>query len=154
MPAATKESEGKIKDFISKHLENITEASKVRFREIQKLVKREFGQGMFMPSLSKMINSIRPDLAKPARKKAARRGRKRGPGRPAGAGRRGPGRPRGSAGGAGGFLIKLGRRLSLAGSKDRVQAVIDKMVAAGQSLGRLKVYALSPVGVSTRVTLE
>ncbi len=34
------------------------------------------------------------------------------------------------------------------------QAVIDKMVAAGQKLGRLKVYALSRVGVATRVTLE
>ena len=154
MAEQTKESESKIKDFLSKHLENITEASKVRFREIQKVVKREFGQGVFMPTLSKWINSIRPDLAKPSRRKAGRRGPKGKPGPKAGARRRGPGRPRKSAGGTGAYLIKVGRRLSLAGSKDRVQAIIDKMVAAGQSLGRLRVYALSQIGVSTRVTLE
>ena len=100
-----------------------------------------------MPKLSQLINSVRPDLAKPARKKA-KRGRK--------AGKRGPGRPPGvkRGAGAGAFLVKVGRKLSLAKSKDRVQAIIDKMVAAGQSLGRLRVFALSKVGVSTRVTIE
>ncbi|KAF0244393.1 MAG: hypothetical protein FD180_2576 [Planctomycetota bacterium] len=135
----------KVKDFLGKHLTNISEASKVKFREIQKAVKHEFGQGLFMPKLSQLINSVRPDLAKPARKKAKRRRK---------AGKRGPGRPPGVKRGAGAFLVKVGRKLSLAKSKDRVQAIIDKMVAAGASLGRLKVFALSKVGVSTRVTIE
>ncbi len=141
----------KVKDFLGKHLTSITEASKVKFREIQKAVKHEFGQGLFMPKLSELINSVRPDLAKPARKKS---GKKRKAGKP---GRR-PGRPPGSgrkaAASGGAFLVKVGRKLSLARSKDRVQAIIDKMVAAGQSLGRLKVYTLAPVGVATKVTIE
>ena len=137
----------KVKDFLGKHLKEISEASKVKFREVQKAVKHEFGQGLFMPKLSELINSVRPDLAKPKRKKAGRRGRKPGrrPGRP-------PGSKRSAAGGA--FLVKVGRKLSLAKSKDRVQAIIDKMVAAGKSLGRLRVFALSRIGVSTRVTIE
>jgi hypothetical protein len=137
----------KVKDFLGKHLTNISEASKVKFREVQKAVKHEFGQGLFMPKLSELIKSVRPDLSKPARRKASR-GRK--------AGKRGPGRPPGvrTSTGSGSFLIKVGRKLSLAKSKDKVQAIIDKMVAGGQSLGRLKVYALSRVGVSTRVTIE
>lgn len=148
MPASTLDFD-KVKDFLGKHLTNISEASKVKFREIQKAVKHEFGQGLFMPKLSELIKSVRPDLAKPARRKA---GSRKAAGRP---GRR-PGRPPGSrskapAGGA--FLVKVGRKLSLAASKDSVQSIIDKMVAAGQSLGRLKVYALTPVGVATKVTL-
>jgi hypothetical protein len=153
-------SDSKIRDFLSKHLSNIAEGAKVRFREIQKAVKSEFGKGMFMPELSAVIHSIRPDLAKKKRGKRggwrAGAGRppgpRRGPGRPKGSGR-GPGRPRKAAAG-GTYLVKLGRKLSLAKSRDRVQAVIDKLVAAGQSLGRLKVYALSQVGVSTRVTID
>lgn len=141
----------KVKDFLGKHLGSITEASKVKFREIQKAVKHEFGQGLFMPKLSELINSVRPDLAKPARKKAGKRRKAgktgRGPGRPPGSGRKASG-----AGGA--FLVKVGRKLSMARSKDRVQAIIDKMVAAGQSLGRLSVYALTKVGVATKVTIE
>ncbi|MCE9580933.1 MAG: hypothetical protein K8T20_00295 [Planctomycetes bacterium] len=141
----------KIKDFLSRHLTGITEASKVKFREIQKAVKTEFGQGLFMPKLSELIQSVRPDLTKPKRKPAKRRkkaGKKgRGPGRPPGSGKK-------MKGSSGVFLVKVGRKLSLARSKDRVQAIIDKMVAGGQSLGRLKVYALSQVGVATRVTIE
>lgn len=152
MPASTIDFD-KVKDFLGKHLTNITEASKVKFREIQKAVKHEFGHGLFMPKLSELINSVRPDLAKPARRKAGRKKAGR-PGRPPG---RRPGRPPGSgrtAAAGGSFLVKVGRKLSLAASKNRVQAIIDRMVAAGQSLGRLKVYALTPVGVATKVTIE
>lgn len=149
MPASTLDFD-KVKDFLGKHLTNISEASKVKFREIQKAVKHEFGQGLFMPKLSELIKSVRPDLAKPARRKG---GRRKAAGKP---GRR-PGRPPGSGSKApsgGAFLVKVGRRLSLAASKNRVQSIIDRMVAAGQSLGRLKVYALTPVGVATKVTIE
>lgn len=81
---------------------------------------------------------------------------KRGPGRPPGSrNKRGPGRPPGStvASTSGQYLIKVGRRLSFARSRDRVQALIDKMVSSGQSLGRLQIFQLSRVNVSTRVTL-
>jgi len=162
MPETDKDTDLKIKDYITSHLSSITEAGKVKFREIQKAVKHQFGKGMFMPQLSSLIRSIRPDLAKPPRKAGKKKrgpgrpkgsGRRRGPGRPPGSGRRGPGRPP-KATASGMFLVKLGRKLSLAASRDRVQSLIDKMVAAGQSLGRLKVYALTKVGVSTRVTIE
>ena len=141
---------GKVTDFLKSKLKDISDSTKVRFRELNKAISHEFGQGLFIPKLSSIVNSIRPDLSKPKRGKAGRKGKRRGrrPGRP-------PGRPAGARRATGGaFLVKVGRKMSLARSKDRVQAIIDKMVAAGQSLGRLKVFALTQVGVSTRVTLE
>jgi hypothetical protein len=139
----------KVKEFLSKHLAGITEAGKVKFRAIQKAVKSHFGKGMFMPQLSEVLRSVRPDLAKPARKKARRRGRKPGP-KPGRRGGRRPGRPAGSSA----FLVQVGRKLQLAKSRDRVQAVIDNLVAAGKSIGRLKVFALTRIGVATKVMLE
>jgi len=140
----------KVKAFVTKELKDLTEPKHVKFRVLNKHIKSEFGTGMFIPQLSALVRSARPDLAKPARKAGKRRGRKPGP-KPGKKYARRVGR---SVGSNGEFLVKVGRKLSLAKSRDRVQALIDKMVAAGQSLGRLKVYALSLVGVQTRVTLE
>ena len=141
----------KAKEFVTKHLKDITDPAQVKFRSILKALKGEFGRGMFIPQLSAMVRSIRPDLTKPARKVARRRrGAKPGP-KPGKKYAKRAGRPAASNGS---FLVKFGRKLSLAGSRDRVQAAIDKLVAAGKSLGRLKVYALSPVGVTTKVTIE
>jgi len=158
-----------VKEYLKTHLAHFTEPAQVRFREIQKQVKSQFGYGMFMPQLSALIREINPALSKPPRKKAGKKkpagkpGRKAGrkpgpkpgrkPGRPAGT-RRGPGRPRGTGNTAGQFLIRVGRKLWFARSRDHVQSIIDKMVAAGQSLGRLRIFSLSPVRVSTRITLE
>lgn len=140
----------KVNDFLTKHLKDVTEPKQVKFRAINKALKREFGKGLFIPQLSAVVRSLRPDLTKPTRQAAKRRrGAKPGP-KP---GRKYAKRSDGK-GANGAFLVKIGRKLSLAKSRDRVQAVIDKMVAAGQSLGRLKVYALSPVGVTTRVSIE
>jgi hypothetical protein len=138
----------KVKDFLGKQLKDVTEATKVKFRALNKALKSEFGSGLFIPRLSAVVRSLRPDLAKPAKKAGTRRRRGAKPGPKPG---RRPGRP---AGGSGAFLLKVGRKLSLVKSRDGVQSAIDKMVAAGQSLGRLKVYALSHVGITTKVTIE
>jgi hypothetical protein len=69
----------KVKSFFTKHLKRITKSAKVKFRAINKTVKKQFGKGMFTPHLSAVVRSIRPDLAKPAKAAVKRRGRKPGP---------------------------------------------------------------------------
>lgn len=148
--AAEKLDLEKVKEFLTKQLKDVTEPGQVRFRPLNKDVKREFGTGLFIPQLSALVRAIRPDLAKPARRTGKRRGRKPGP-KP---GRR-PGRPaKPLASGNGAFLVQVGRTLHLVRSRDRVQAAVDKHIASGQSISRLKVYALSPVGIRTEVVLE
>lgn len=78
----------KVKEFVGKQLKDLTEPNQVKFRVLNKEIKKEFGKSLFLPTLSEVVKSARPDLAKPARKTSFRRGRKPGP-KP---GRR-PGRP-------------------------------------------------------------
>lgn len=141
----------KVKSFLTKHLEKVTEPAKVKYRAINKAVKREFGKGLFVPQLSAMVRSIRPDLAKPA--KAAgkrRRGRKPGPKPGKKYGRR-AGRPVASNGA--GYMITVGRKSQTVRSHARLQAVVDQLVAGGASVGGLKIFRLVPVTVATRVEI-
>lgn len=153
----------KVKEFLTKQVKDITEPSQVKFRALNKQIKSEFGKSLFIPQLSATMRELRPDLAKPPRGTSGkRRGRKPGPKPGRKAGRKPgpkPGKKYAKRGVRGTmsnreFLVILGRKMFLAKSRDRVQVVIDKLVAAGQGLGRLKVYALSPVGISTRVSLD
>ncbi len=146
--AADKLDLEKVKDFVTKQLKDLTEPKQVKFRALNKQIKREFGKSLFIPQLSDVVKSARPDLAKPARKAGKRRGRKPGP-KP---GRR-PGRPPGSAASADGtFLVKVGRKLKLVNSRERVQAAVDKHLSAGGSFSKLKIYSLHMV--TTKVVIE
>lgn len=139
----------KVKEFVGKQLKDLTESKQVKFRVLNKEIKKEFGKSLFLPTLSEVVKSARPDLAKPARKIEARRGRKPGP-KP---GRR-PGRPARVPASRDEFLVQVGRSLRLVNSLQRVQATIDKHLNAGHSLSRLKVYALRKMELTTQVVLR
>lgn len=129
----------KVKSFLTKHLKSFKDASTIKLRRVQKAVAKQFGQGLFMPKLSALVKSIRPDyVAKPttARKTAAKR--------------RGPGRPAASVNGAA-YIVQLGRKSQTVRSHARLQAVVDQLLAGGASVGKLKVFRLVPVTVATRV---
>ena len=137
-----------VKDFLTKQLKNVTESTKVKYRAINKAVRREFGKGLFVPQLSALVRSIRPDLAKPAKAAVKRRGRKPGP-KP---GIRRGGRPAASANGAA-YIITIGRKSQTVRSRARLEAVVDKLLAGGASVGKLKIFRLVPVTVATRVEI-
>lgn len=139
----------KVKEFVGKQLKDLTEPNQVKFRVLNKEIKKEFGKSLFLPTLSEVVKSARPDLSKPARKTAARRGRKPGP-KP---GRR-PGRPARIPSSSSAFLVQVGRSLRLVNSLQRVQATIDKHLNAGQSLSRMKVYELRKMELTTQVVLQ
>jgi hypothetical protein len=153
--AADKLDMEKVKELLTKQLKDVMDPKQVKFRVLNREIKKEFGTGMFIPALSAAVKFVRPDLAKPARKSGNRRGRKAGPK----SGRRGPGRPPGrpantTVSSNGAFLVQIGRTLKLVRSRDRVQAAVDQHVGSGQSLSRLKVYTLRPVTITTQVVLE
>ena len=140
----------KVKSFLTKHLKGITESAKVKFRAINKALKREFGKGLFIPQLSAMVRSLRPDLTKPAKQAdKRRRGAKPGPKPGRKYAKRG-GRPaaNGSA-----YMITVGRKSQTVRSHARLQAVVDQLLAGGASVGKLKIFRLVPVTVATRVEI-
>lgn len=139
----------KVKEFVGKQLKDLTEPKQVKFRVLNKEIKKEFGKSLFLPTLSEVVKSARPDLAKPARKPAARRGRKPGP-KPV----RRPGRPTRIPASSNTYLVQVGRSLRLVKSLQRAQATIDKHLSAGQSLSHLKVYALRKMELTTQVVLQ
>lgn len=139
----------KVKSFLTKQLKGITESAKVKFRAINKSVKRQFGKGLFIPQLSAMVRSIRPDLAKPAKAVTKRRGRKPGP-KP---GTKYAKRAVAPAMDGAGYIVKVGRKSQAVRSHTRLQAVVDRLLAGGTSVGKLKVFRLVPVTVATRVEI-
>ncbi len=139
----------KVKEFVGKKLNDLTEPKQVKFRVLNKEIKKEFGKSLFLPTLSEVVKSARPDLAQPARKTAARHGRKPGP-KP---GRR-PGRPARVPSSGAGLLVQVGRLLKLVNSLQRVQATIGKHLNAGQNLSRFRVFALRKMELRTQVVLQ
>lgn len=148
MPNAKLDME-RVKSFLTKHLKGITESAKVKFRTINKAVKHEFGKGLFIPHLSAMVRSIRPDLAKPAKAATKRRGRKPGP-KP---GAKYAKRAVAPALNGTGYIVKVGRKSRTVRSHARLQAVVDQLLAGGASVGKLKVFRLVPVTLATRVEI-
>lgn len=146
--AAEKLDMEKVKELLTRQLKDVMDPKRVKFRVLNREIKKEFGTGMFIPALSAAVKFVRPDLAKPARKAGKRRGRKPGP-KPGGV-RRGPGRPPGRPAG-GGFLVKIGRSLTIVSSRDRLEAMLS---GDGSSFKRLRVFSLTPVRIRTKVVIE
>ncbi|MCE9583134.1 MAG: hypothetical protein K8T20_11640 [Planctomycetes bacterium] len=139
----------KVKSFLTKHLKDITESAKVKFRAINKAVKKQFGKGLFVPQLSAVVRSIRPDLAKPAKTVVKRRGKKPGPKPGTKYAKRAVARESSGAG----YMITVGRNSRTVRSHARLQAVVDQLLAGGTSVGKLKVFRLVRVTVATRVEI-